>query len=117
MAAPKSIAKAARAHGAAPTVRAAFPAPRSGESRSSRKPTSRRHVRSSYSSTDTSARVDRSAKLLADLNSGLALVETTSMALRKFEADPEIGSICAALENAVEVLRKAHEAVDRHLGA
>jgi hypothetical protein len=53
--------------------------------------------------------------LLESLSARLALVETASIALQKFEEEPEIGSICAALENAIRMLASAHEQVDLYL--
>jgi hypothetical protein len=57
---------------------------------------------------------DRRA-LLEDLSAQLALVETASIALQKFEDQQEIGAICTSLEHAVSRLAAAHERVGRFL--
>jgi len=54
-------------------------------------------------------------ELLEHLSAQLALVETASIALQKFEDELEIGAICASLEHAVKMLANAHERVECHL--
>lgn len=54
-------------------------------------------------------------ELLEDLSAQLALVETVSIALQKFEDQQEIGAICTSLERAVRRLADVHERVRRHL--
>jgi hypothetical protein len=91
MAARKSIAKSARGK-------------RSGRA-SSRA--------SALTASGEGARDKQRAGLLEDLSMQLALVETASIALQKFEDQQEIGAICASLEHAVSMLMDAHERV-RH---
>jgi hypothetical protein len=55
--------------------------------------------------------------LIEHLSAQLALVETASIALQKFEEQPEIGAICASLEHAVSMLASAHERVEHYLAA
>ena len=110
MAAQKSIAKGTGAPSTAPKGKAAV---------------RRRPARKSRSSTPSSARkaparrarqepdaVPKPSELLETLSARLALVETASIALRKFEEEPEIGSICASLEHAALVLGRAHADVE-----
>ena len=110
MAAQKSIAKGTGAPSAAPKGKAAV---------------RRRPARKSHSSTPTPARkgrarptrqepdpVPKPSELLETLSARLALVETASIALRKFEEEPEIGSICASLEHAALMLGRAHADVE-----
>ena len=49
------------------------------------------------------------------LSNRLALVETVALALREFEAHPGVGPICTALEQSVELLGRAHAAVNLYL--
>lgn len=54
------------------------------------------------------APIDR-AKLLELLSRRLALVETCAAALQLIDDMPEVGPIAQALEQAAELLEKAHE--------
>ncbi|MEJ1962936.1 MAG: hypothetical protein WDO56_15865 [Gammaproteobacteria bacterium] len=49
------------------------------------------------------------------LSNRLALVETVSLAMREFEDHPGVGPICTALEQAVDLLGRAHSAVNLYL--
>ena len=49
------------------------------------------------------------------LSNRLALVETAGLALREYEEQPGVGSICTALEQALDLLGRAHEAVNLYL--
>ena len=49
------------------------------------------------------------------LSNCLALIETIALALREFEADPGVGTICTALEQTVEMVGRAHAAVNLYL--
>ena len=49
------------------------------------------------------------------LSNRLALVETVSLALREFEAHTGVGAICTALEQTVDLLGRAHAAVNLYL--
>ena len=114
MAAQKSIAKQADAPSRAATANASTsPRVRAGMPRSSRN-----------RNTPSSARAPRKGggssppaydELLENLSRHLSLVETVSIALRTLEDRPEVGPICAALEQAVTLLGRAHEAVDEYL--
>ncbi len=96
MAAQKSIAKGVRANSSAPPVSAAVSRRRARKSPSFPKSsTSRTSV---PPSSGEEARHAERGELLEHLSAQLALVETASIALQKFEEEPEIGSICAALE-------------------
>ena len=66
-------------------------------------------------SSGESAHDGERGRLLDDLRTQLALVETASVALQKFEDQQEIGAICASLEHAVSGLADAHERVGRCL--
>jgi hypothetical protein len=66
-------------------------------------------------SSSEEAAADQGAELLAYLSAQLALVEAASIALQKFEEQPEIGSICVLLEHAVQMLAGAHERVEHYL--
>jgi cell division FtsZ-interacting protein ZapD len=66
-------------------------------------------------SSDDGVRYTERGELLEDLSAQLALVETASIALQKFEDQQEIGAICASLEHAVSRLADAHERVGRYL--
>jgi hypothetical protein len=54
-------------------------------------------------------------ELLEDLSAQLALVETVSIALQKFENRQEVGAICTSLERAVRRLADEHERVGHYL--
>jgi hypothetical protein len=71
---------------------------------------------SSRASAPSDVRDEQRAGLLEDLSTQLALVETASIALQKFEDQQEIGAICASLEHAVSMLADAHERVRHCLG-
>ncbi len=114
MAAQKSIAKGAGTHAAAPEGKAAVRPRHAKSPRSSTTPSARQPTRRPRARQDGDLNPQR-GDLLENLSARLALVETASIALRKFEEDPEIGSICASLEHAIRMLAKAHEAVDLHL--
>jgi len=88
MAARKSIAKSARGKRSK-----RVPVPASGEG---------------------ARRAERGA-LIEDLSAQLALIETASIALQKFEDQREIGAICTSLEHAVSMLAAAHERVGRYV--
>lgn len=49
------------------------------------------------------------------LSNRLTLVETAALALREFESHPGVGSICTALEQSVDLLGRAHAAVNLYL--
>src|SRR5689334_9417191 len=110
MAAQKSIAKGVGAHSVAPKGRAAVPQRRAKKPRSSTASPAT-NARSHTVQTEVES-IPRPGELLENLSARLALVETASIALQKFEEEPEIGSICAALEHAVRMLANAHEQVD-----
>jgi len=112
MAAQKSIAKGVRANSSAPPATAAVSRRRAGKSRSSIKSSTRRT--SVPPSSGKEAHAER-GELLEHLSAQLALVETASIALQKFEEHPEIGAICASLEHAVSMLASAHERVEQYL--
>jgi len=113
MAAKKSIAKGVRANSSAPPVSAAVSRQRPRKSpsfpKSSTRPTS------VPSSADEEARSAERADMIEHLSAQLALVETASIALQKFEEQQEIGAICASLEHAVRMLAGAHERVEHYL--
>src|SRR5690348_8871962 len=46
--------------------------------------------------------------LLTRLSTSLALVETASIALKSYEEEPTLGSICLALEKAASCVQRAH---------
>jgi hypothetical protein len=50
-------------------------------------------------------------ELLEILSKRLALVETCAAALHTIEDDPQVGPVSQALDQATELLGKAHEAV------
>jgi hypothetical protein len=54
-------------------------------------------------------------ELIGRLSEGLALLETIGMALREFESQPTLGSICVAFNQAVIVIRRAHSDVGHFL--
>jgi len=113
MAAQKSIAKGVRANSSALPVTAAVSRPRARKSPSFPKSSSRRT--SVPPSSSEEVRSAERGELLEHLSAQLALVETASIALQKFEEQPEIGAICASLEHAVSMLASAHERVEHFL--
>jgi hypothetical protein len=113
MAAQKSIAKGVRANSSARPATAAVSRRRAGKSRSSIKSSTRR-TSVPVSSGDEVPHAER-GELLEHLSAQLALVETASIALQKFEEQPEIGAICMSLEHAVSMLASAHERVEQYL--
>jgi hypothetical protein len=113
MAAQKSIAKGARANSSATPASAAVSRQRAGKSSSSIKSLTRRT--SVPPSSGEEARHAECGDLIEHLSAQLALVETASIALQKFEEQPEIGAICASLEHAVSMLAGAHERVEHYL--
>ncbi|MEJ1966782.1 MAG: hypothetical protein WDO56_36645 [Gammaproteobacteria bacterium] len=113
MATQKSIAKGVRANSSASPATAAVSRRRAGKSRSSIKLSARRT--SVPSSSSEEARSAGRADLIEHLSAQLALVETASIALQKFEEQQEIGAICASLEHAVRMLASAHERVEHYL--
>jgi hypothetical protein len=54
-------------------------------------------------------------ELIERLSNALALIETVAMALREFEPNPVLGSICMALDQAVVVVGQAHVEVAHFL--
>jgi hypothetical protein len=46
------------------------------------------------------------------LSSALALVETVGFALKEFEEQPGLGSICMALDQAISAVGSAHAEVE-----
>ena len=66
-------------------------------------------------SSGESARDEDRMELFEDLSAQLALVETASIALQKFEDQQEIGAICTSLEHAVRRLADVHERVGHFL--
>jgi hypothetical protein len=113
MATQKSIAKGVRANSSASPATAAVSRRRAGKSRSSFKSSNRRtSVPPSSSEERWSA---ERGDLVEHLSAQLALVETASIALQKFEEQQEIGAICASLEHAVRMLAGAHERVEQYL--
>lgn len=113
MAAQKSIAKGADAHSVAPQGKAAVRPRRATRPHSSTKPSTRNSRSPRFRQEGDPD--PQEGDLLEKLSARLALVETASIALRKFEEEPEIGSICASLEHAIQMLAKAHEDVDLYL--
>ena len=113
MAAQKSIAKGVRANSSTPPGTAAVSRRRPRKSPSSPGSSTRRTSVPPSSSED--ARHAERGDLIEHLSAQLALVETASIALQKFEEQPEIGAICASLEHAVSMLAGAHERVDHYL--
>jgi hypothetical protein len=113
MAAQKSIAKGVRANSSAPPATAAVSRQRPRKSPSFPKSSTRRTFVPTSSGEE--ARRAESGELLEHLSAQLALVETVSIALQKFEEQPEIGAICASLEHAVSMLASAHEHVEHYL--
>src|SRR5262245_13061451 len=107
MAAQKSIAKGARTHRAVPKPQAAVRPRRASKPRSSAK-SPVRPPKPKPRSQRRSRRPDRRGDLLEMLSARLALVETASMALQRFEDNADIGPICASLEHAVRMLATAH---------
>jgi hypothetical protein len=113
MAAKKSIAKGVRANSSATPTTAAVSRRHAGQSRSSKESPSRRTFVPLSSSEE--ARATERDNLIEYLSAQLALVETASIALQKFEEQPEVGAICASLEHAVSMLAGAHECVEAYL--
>jgi hypothetical protein len=113
MATQKHIAKGVRANSSASPATAAVSRPRADKSRSSIKSSTRRTSvpPSSREETRSAERDD----LIEHLSAQLALVETASIALQKFEEQQEVGAICASLEHAVRMLAGAHERVEHYL--
>lgn len=84
----------------------------------------RRAVRSPASGPCACARIDPAiatkpvrdrAELIDRLSNALALVETIFVALREFESEPTLGSICMALNQAIVVMSRAHADVESYL--
>jgi hypothetical protein len=113
MAAQKSIAKGVRANSAIPPATAAVSRRRAGKSPLFPKSLSR-GTPVPPSSGDDLRHAER-GELLEHLSAQLSLVETASIALQKFEEQPEIGAICTSLEHAVRMLAGAHERVEHYL--
>jgi len=113
MATQKHIAKGVRANSSAMPTTAAVSRRRAGKSRSSIKSSNRRT--SVPPSSSEEVRADERSELIQHLSAQLALVETASIALQKFEDQQEIGAICASLEHAVRMLAGAHERVELYL--
>ncbi len=112
MAAKKSIPKKSAAHADA-TERSGT----GNRSRSRKHSVPRGSARCSYDRAEpASPGAPRDlGELIHRLNSALDLVETVSIALMQFEAEPTIGSICVTLEHAVVVLGGAHAEVEQFL--
>lgn len=51
-------------------------------------------------------------QLALRLSSALALVETVGFALKEFEEQPGVGSICMALDQAISTVGSAHSEVE-----
>jgi hypothetical protein len=113
MATQKSIAKGVRANSSASPATAAVSRRRADKSRSSIK-SSKRRTSVPHSSSEEARSAER-AELIEHLSAQLALVETASIALEKFEEQQGIGAICASLEHAVRMLASAHERVEHYL--
>src|SRR4051812_42213602 len=97
MATQKHIAKGVRANSSASPATAAVSQRRAGKSRLSIKSSNRRT--SVPPSSSEEARSAERDDLIQHLSAQLALVETASIALQKFEDQLEIGAICASLEH------------------
>lgn len=111
MAAKKIIRRKSAAH--AGTTRAPTPArrSRSHRHRTLRPPARCSHARARVADADRPVR--DVTELIDRLSNALALIETIAVALKEFEAQPVVGSICMALDQAIVVIGRAHADVEQ----
>lgn len=111
MAAKKSIPKEPGSHQRRPNDRGR-PKTAGGKVHGARRPDP---VADSESAAQLAVRLREPDDVVECLSNRLALIETVALALREFEAHVGVGTICTALEQTVDLLGRAHAAVNLYL--